>query len=448
LKVVQALGWYFPESLGGTEIYVAALADRLAQAGCAVTIAAPRPGGLEPRGLERYEHGGHPVLRYPIPAHPTRAEARGEVAARGTALFHDWLRAERPDVVHLHTFVTGLGLAEAEAARAAGARVVVTTHASSLGFLCQRGTLLRFGNEPCDGVAAPAKCGACALEQRGLSRPWADALGALPPVVSRNLGRLPGRLGTALGMSGLISRNLERQHRLFAAIDRFVVLTAWARSAVAANGLPAGKLALNRLGHSLGNPRPKPGPAERPTGTPVRLGLLGRFEGVKGAEVLVRTVASLPRELPLALELRGPINGPADARAADRLRELAGGDPRIAVEPAVPPREVAAVLAGWDVLVCPSLCHEGGPTVAIEAHAVGTPVVGSRLGGLAEMIADGENGRLLPPGDANALAGALAAIAHDPAGTVDRWRERLPPARTMDEVADDTLALYHELGAP
>lgn len=444
MKVVQGLGWYFPDSLGGTEIYVAALADRLARAGCEVVIAAPRP---EIPGLERYEHGGHPVLRYPIPARPTRAEAQGEVAARGAELFHRWLARERPDVVHLHTFVTGLGLAEAEAARAAGARVVVTTHASSLGFLCQRGTLLRFGCEPCDGVAAPAKCAPCALEQRGLSLPLAATLGSLPPAVSRHAGRLPGRLGTALGMSGLIARNLERQRRLFEIIDRFVVLTAWARSAVAANGLPAGKLALNRLGHALENPRPKPGPAERPTSAPVRLGFLGRFEGVKGAEVLVRAVASLPRDLPLSLELRGPLNGPADARAAARLEALAAGDPRIAVARAVPPREVAGVLAGWDVLVCPSLCHEGGPTVAIEAHALGTPVVGSRLGGLAEMIADGENGRLLPPGDEAALAAALAAIARDPAGTVDRWRTRLPPARTMDAVADDTLVLYREIGA-
>lgn len=445
MKVVQALGWYFPESLGGTEVYVAALADRLAQAGAEVAIAAPRPRP-EAGKLERYEHGGHPVLRYPIPLAPTRDAVQGEVAVRGAELFHEWLRAERPDVVHLHTFVTGLGLAEAEAARAARARVVVTTHASSLGFLCQRGTLLRFGHEPCDGLAEPAKCGACALEQRGLSPPLAHVLGALPPFLSRGLGRLPGRAGTALGMSGLISRNLERQRRLFEGIDRFVVLTGWAREAVIANGLAAEKVVLNRLGHALADPRPKPGPEERPTRKPVRLGFLGRFERIKGAEVLVQAVARLPRDLPLSLELRGPLNGPADARAAGNLRALAGGDPRITLAPAVPPAEVAGVLAGWDVLVCPSLCHEGGPTVAIEAHALGTPVVGSRLGGLAEMIEHGVNGLLLPPGDETALAAALAGIARDPAGTVDCWRLCLPRARTMDEVAADTLALYRELG--
>jgi glycosyltransferase involved in cell wall biosynthesis len=102
------------------------------------------------------------------------------------------------------------------------------------------------------------------------------------------------------------------------------------------------------------------------------------------------------------------------------------------------------VLAGYDVLCCPSVCAEGGPTAAIEAHAVGTPVIGTRIGGLAELVTDGVNGRLVPPGDWRALASALADLARDPAGTVDRWRLALPRARTMDEIAADYEALYAE----
>ena len=51
----------------------------------------------------------------------------------------------------------------------------------------------------------------------------------------------------------------------------------------------------------------------------------------------------------------------------------------------------------------PSLVAEGGPTVAIEAHAVGTPVIGTRIGGLAELVTDGVNGRLVAPGDVQPL---------------------------------------------
>ena len=80
--------------------------------------------------------------------------------------------------------------------------------------------------------------------------------------------------------------------------------------------------------------------------------------------------------------------------------------------------------------------------MAIEAHAAGTPVVGTRIGGLAELITDGRNGRLVAPADWRALAAVLTDIARDPAGTIDRWREAIPAARTMDDVTADYLALY------
>jgi glycosyltransferase involved in cell wall biosynthesis len=103
---------------------------------------------------------------------------------------------------------------------------------------------------------------------------------------------------------------------------------------------------------------------------------------------------------------------------------------------------VPKVLAGLDLLCCPSLVAEGGPTVAIEAHAVGTPVIGTRIGGLAELVTDGVNGRLVAPGDWRALADALRAVLLDPHGTIDAWRSALPPARTFDAVTRDYLAMY------
>jgi glycosyltransferase involved in cell wall biosynthesis len=114
----------------------------------------------------------------------------------------------------------------------------------------------------------------------------------------------------------------------------------------------------------------------------------------------------------------------------------------VAVEPAVSPADAPRVLGRWDLLCCPSLTLEGGPTVAIEAHAVGTPVIGARIGGLAELVTDGVNGRLIPPGDWRGLATCLREAASDPAGTIDRWRAAVPPVRTMDDIAADYLALY------
>ena len=127
---------------------------------------------------------------------------------------------------------------------------------------------------------------------------------------------------------------------------------------------------------------------------------------------------------------------------AAELTSIAGGDPRVVVRPGVPGTEVPALLAGIDVLLCPSMWFENGPTIALEAMAVGTPVVASRIGNLAEIIEDGITGRLVAPGDVDGWAQALTAIASSPAQTIDRWRAALPPMRTMDDIARDYLALY------
>lgn len=433
LKIVHLVGWYFPESLGGTEVYVDALARRMRSLGHEVRVAAPDPGGVE----RVYEHGGVPVYRYPVPSRPTRDEARGRVRAYGAEKLRAWLERERPHVVHVHSITTGLQLHELEAARAVAARVIVTAHTARLGWLCPRGTLMRFGEARCDGRVTPRRCATCVLDAHGLPRPIGAALASLPRTAARLAARLPGRAATAVAMPALVEEDLRAQDALYRLADKVVLLTRAALEIAVANGAPRERLALNRLGASQPGAR-KPARATR---APVRFGYVGRFEPVKGAHDLVRAVASLPPELPLELALRGPVNGSADRIWREELEALAAGDPRIRVLPAVPPEEVPAVLAELDVLVCPARCFEGGPTVALEAQAVGTPVVGTAIGGLAELVTTHADERLVPADDGAALAALIARIARQPA-RIDAWRATLEPVRTMNDVAQDYLSLY------
>src|SRR5262249_7068645 len=159
---------------------------------------------------------------------------------------------------------------------------------------CQRGTMMRWGARPCDGISTPAKCAACALQHRGMARPLARAVGAIPPSLGRLARRVPGPIRTALSMSDLIASNAAMQREVLAPVDRFVVLTDWALRAASANGGSGDRLALVRLGLSQSDVRPKPAPAVRPTTPPITVGYLGRFDRIKGAHDLARAVASLP----------------------------------------------------------------------------------------------------------------------------------------------------------
>jgi glycosyltransferase involved in cell wall biosynthesis len=437
VKIVQVVGWYFPDSIGGTEVYVAALARRFRAAGHHVLIAAPDPGGA---GVRTYEVDETPVYRYPTPLAITRDEAQGRTSTRGTGAFHEWLAAQRPDVVHAHTFVTGLGLPELAAARRAGARVIVTTHSSSLGFLCQRGTLMWHGDTLCDGIVDRVRCAECELEHRGAGPVVSTLLARMPHAVGAAVRVLPGKPGTALAMAELIDHNLARQRELFELADMFVVLTRRAADIVVANGAPTSKVAVNRLGISQDAAALPPRAARN--GGRVRVGYVGRYDPIKGVHDLADAVKRLPIDLPIDVEFRGPSTAEPDRGVRELLQRTLGGDRRVRFGEVVAADDVLGVLGGYDVICCPSRCLEGGPTVGLEALAAGTPVIAANAGGVAEVIEDGVNGRLVPVGDVAALSRALAEVADDPARTIDRWRAHLPRPRTMSEVAADYLTLY------
>jgi glycosyltransferase involved in cell wall biosynthesis len=442
VRILLALGWYFPDSLGGTEVYVRSLARHLQAEGHDVRIAAPR---ASEHTSDPYEHEAVRVFRYPVPVEPSRAEAQGVVAARGAEHLHRYVAEWRPEIFHAHSLVTGLGLHELSAARRTGAHVVYTNHLPSMGFVCLRGTLLRDGQTPCDGIQEETRCGACLLQQREVPRTAALRIAALPSPLARTLSWIPGPAGTALGIREAVRSAGLRQQRLVDLCDRIVVLNDWAAEIFRANGAAPAKVVVNRLGVSHPHLERKPLPGERPSVPPVIVGYVGRFHEVKGLHVLADAMRHVPTDVPLRLHIAGPADDPHAQSVLRSFRDATAHDDRVTIGPVIPTEAIGGHLRSLDVLCCPSLWFENGPTIALEAMAVGTPVIGTRLGAFVEIIADGINGRLVAPGDARALAAALCEVATRSAETVDAWRKAIGPARTMREIASDYLTTYRQL---
>jgi glycosyltransferase involved in cell wall biosynthesis len=269
----------------------------------------------------------------------------------------------------------------------------------------------------------------------------AQMVGAIPLSLSERLGRMPGRIGTTLGMAASVEEYGVLQHEVFDLTDQFVVLNDSARRILIANGAPERKLVLNRLGLSYTNIVRKPAPELQPTQTPVRFLYLGRLHASKGLGPLIDAAVAIDRDIPFRLDIRGPQMDDSGRRFAADLTERAGGDPRVIVGEGVSGSDVPALLASYDVLLCPSIWFENGPTVALEAMAVGTPIIASRVGNLPEIIEDDVNGQLVEPGDTAAWTRVLARAAADPAA-IDRWRAAIGPQRTMDDITRDYLAMY------
>lgn len=114
-------------------------------------------------------------------------------------------------------------------------------------------------------------------------------------------------------------------------------------------------------------------------------------------------------------------------------------------------RDVPEILAALDVLALPSIKSEATSQVILQALAVGTPVVATTVGGSPEVIRDGVTGRLVPPADGSALAGAILDLLRDPdrARAMARAGEAdVRATQSMDHVMTRIAGLYRELLGP
>ena len=435
MNVIHGLAWYFPESVGGTEIYVSGLVRELPNYGIESRIAAAATGIQ----AADYVADGVAVHRYPFSDEADLAATRGERPYRNFDAFVGWLERQPRGIYHQHSWTTSCGLRHIEAAKALGFKTVLTVHVPA--YICLRGTMMEFGDKPCDGRVEAVRCAACWSQGRGLSRTAARVFSRVPRIVSVAAYRsdAENRLVTALGSRELAATRQRQIAGMAAAADRVVAVCAWLAEALRQNGITDAKLVMSRQGIDRSF---VPQAGRRSTGDAdrFRLGFLGRCDPVKGLPFLLDAVARLPRDLPLDVIVHAVANGDEERRVRDSLIARTAADSRIKFLPPVPHRELPAVLAEFDMLAVPSQWLETGPLVVLEAQACGVPVLGSNLGGVAELVTPGVDGELVAFSDPDAWAEAIRDAV---AGKLPCLGRKVPRSvRTMADAARDMASLY------
>jgi glycosyltransferase involved in cell wall biosynthesis len=154
----------------------------------------------------------------------------------------------------------------------------------------------------------------------------------------------------------------------------------------------------------------------RPSGARVAIGLIGRINRMKGHTLLIEAAERLQmrgfHDFSLVFVGSPP---PGQDIFLTQLRERIANSPlrdRIVVQGYMD--EVTPAYTALDIVCVPSTEPEAFGLVAVEAMAAGRPVVAARIGGLPEVVVDGETGYLHPPGDARALAARLEDLLTDP----------------------------------
>lgn len=230
--------------------------------------------------------------------------------------------------------------------------------------------------------------------------------------------------------------------------DRFIAVSGGLKKALVKNGLPEERITVVYNGIDLealaasrrpGEWRAKLGCAE---GVPL-IGMVARLHPVKGHRYFLEAAREVLAALP---ESKFVIAGEGPGREA--MEQLAG---RLGIAGNVVftgfVDEVWPLMADLDLLVVPSL-WEGFGLTAVEALALGVPVVAADVGGLPEAVRHGETGLLVPPGDTAALARSIIWMLEHPfeaAEMVRRGGEVVRREFSAAAMASRTAEVYRKL---
>jgi len=262
-------------------------------------------------------------------------------------------------------------------------------------------------------------------------------LGGVPVVVSLRGCNVPGYDPT--------QRPVERAHRVLRPLTRWiwrradrVIAVSESLGRLARHTLPELRYAVIPNGVDLGRFRPRLRPA-RPHER-VRCLAVARLVERKGLSHLIRAVALQERGR-VELEIVG--SGPEEAALRALAAELGVAD----LVTFTGPLDRAAVAqryreADLFALAC---CDESSGSVFAEAMASGLPIVGSAAGGIPELVRDGRNGLLVPPGDAPALAAAIRRLAESPRTRVEMGRRNRADAEerlSWERITARHLSIY------
>lgn len=427
-KLLHLSNDLYPRVTGGTEIFIQQLiaAQQQLLPNAQVLWAAHEAPLLAVDHDPKAQLLLHQRLLPPIT--PGARQQQASSTALAIPGFQELLVDFKPDVVHLHSLSDRCGLSHARAAKAAGARLVLTVHAP--GFSCIKGNLIDGSGAICDGVLRPRRCTRCRLNNGGLPRWLAGAIalqsGWPLPV------QAPGALAHVLTARQLTAAFQQAWLELAELADFIHVLAAWSRDVLLRQGIHASKVHLIRTA----GPPPLP-PRQR---APMQDGVLrlvywGRCHPVKGLQLVIEAILGLPRDAPVRFDCYGPY---WDGTYGQKLLRRINGDPRFHVLGNLPKDQLLPKLQSYDLAVVPSTWLETGPLTVLEAFAAGLPVAGSDLGGIKELL-DGVEGCVLLPMEAQAWRAYFYQLIKDPsflAVTIPT-----PTRSFVDLVRDLNLAL-------
>lgn len=369
---ILMLAQFYPPLIGGEERHVRNLSIELAARGHDVSVATTRHEGDPELEIEqgvrihRIRSSMQRVGR--IFSEKSRQYAPPFADPEMALALDQIVKSERTQIIHAHNWIAH-SYTPLKALH--HAKFVVTLHDYSLVCATKR---LMYQNEMFCAGPMLSKCLQCAPRQYGHTR-------GVPTIVLNMLAGMAER--RAVDMFIPVSRAVADFTQLDSHGSPYRVIN---------NFVPSNIDAL----YDDEDPRLSQLPQKD------YLLFVGDVRRDKGVDVLYRAYAGIESTVPLVL-------------IGKMGKDLTEGAPANSVIlPAWPHKAIMSAFRRSTIALMPSTCADACPTVAMEAMAMGRPIIGSRIGGLVDIVVDGETGLLVPPGDAMALRAAIQSLLDDP----------------------------------
>lgn len=399
MKVLQIATGFDVGFNGGITNYVRALGESLVQAGHECVVVDSCRANERTYSFERISIG--PTRMRPFDF--SSVYENGDLA-----MVEALLRDARPDVIHVHMMLD-LPYRVLELCTEI-APTILSLHDYS--WFCKR-ILYAHKGEVCTGSDAGRKCASCIGRFEGRRR------------LSRFLGWVPSR-----GHEELFSR----LQGIFPRFHSVMAVSSRVREIYRENGLDHGRFDVVHIGNVTGSPEyhgrfeGKRCTAARKED--VRVGFVGSFNPMKGAELILALAAQIPQTI--------RIHG----RVEPSFREAIEMASNVEYCGAYTQDGLSAIMADIDIgLVLPTW-EDNAPQVVFEFLNSRVPVIGTRKGGIPDFVSDGVNGVLVEPTEEGIRKAAGFLLQEDLPGLVRSMAERIVPTKSPGQHGKEMLDRY------
>lgn len=442
MRILLITHQYPPEYTGGVELYTQSLANQLVQLGHQVAIFTRRNEAGD--GMTPLQDDDAPYPHVYAVHHGHMSDAKRFTITYGdgviTSHFVRLLEHFQPEVVHLQHLM-GMPHQIVEEIRRRGVPYVSSLH-DYWSFCANANLLTNYSNERCAGPKAHLNCTRCFIA-RATAEPQMKAAKPLLAAAS------------PLIWGGLTYRRYLTNQIIMGA-GAVVVSSNFVRNWYKKEGIPAERIQVLPIGIEKEEeltPIPYAIPVDGPmtetdSARPIRFLYIGGIARIKGVHTVVEAFASLPASLKAKAALWIVGDTTNDPEYVTRLQ--AYEQQSITFFGRQPREVVRQKMNDSHVVLVPSLCDETYNLVAHEGLLADRPIFVASVGALTDLVRDGQNGRLLPPGDVAAWQTAMEEVIVDSPRllrlqpTQSSWLPRIVGLR---EHAEEMIRVYREISA-